>query len=211
MDRFLEHSRIFYFENACQPEVFVSSADWMPRNFFRRIELVFPIEDGVLRERIISEILAISLADNTKARFLQSDGSYRRATLAKGGKCSRSQFDFMALASTEADAAPQAGGRQDQASPSSTGSVAVRSAEAKALIMDLYLLRHGIAVEPGSPGYAKDADRPLTPEGERKLGQIAEAMEALELSFDLILSSPYVRARQTAEIVAATLKARKTA
>jgi phosphohistidine phosphatase len=75
--------------------------------------------------------------------------------------------------------------------------------------MDLYLLRHGIAVEPGSPGYAKDADRPLTPEGERKLGQIAEAMAELKLSFDLILSSPYVRARQTAEIVAATLKARE--
>jgi phosphohistidine phosphatase len=75
--------------------------------------------------------------------------------------------------------------------------------------MKLYLLRHGIAVEPGSPGYAKDADRPLLPEGERKLGQIAEAMEALDLSFDLILSSPYLRARQTAEIVAEALKARK--
>ena len=46
VDRFLEHSRIFYFENACQPEVFVGSADWMPRNFFRRIELAFPVEDG---------------------------------------------------------------------------------------------------------------------------------------------------------------------
>ena len=68
--------------------------------------------------------------------------------------------------------------------------------------MNLYILRHGIAVEHGAPGYAKDADRPLTPEGERKLGQIAEAMKALELTFDLILSSPYLRARQTAEIVA---------
>jgi phosphohistidine phosphatase len=75
--------------------------------------------------------------------------------------------------------------------------------------MNLYILRHGIAVEPGTPGYAKDADRPLTPEGERKLLQIAEAMEALDLTFDLILSSPYLRARQTAEIVAEALKARK--
>jgi len=75
--------------------------------------------------------------------------------------------------------------------------------------MELYILRHGIAVEPGTPGYEKDADRPLTPEGERKLGQIAKAMEALELSFDLILSSPYRRAQQTAEIIAAGLKARK--
>jgi phosphohistidine phosphatase len=77
------------------------------------------------------------------------------------------------------------------------------------MIMNLYILRHGIAVEPGTPGYEKDADRPLTQEGERKLWQVAEAMEALELSFDLILSSPYLRARQTAEIVAEALKARK--
>src|SRR2546430_17563843 len=75
--------------------------------------------------------------------------------------------------------------------------------------MNLYILRHGLAVEHGAPGYAKDADRPLTPKGERKLGQIADAMEAMELSFDLILSSPYARARQTAEIVAETLPARK--
>jgi phosphohistidine phosphatase len=75
--------------------------------------------------------------------------------------------------------------------------------------MNLYILRHGIAVEPGTPGYAKDADRPLLPEGERKLGQIAEAMEALGLTFELILSSPYLRARQTAEIVAEALAARK--
>ena len=77
------------------------------------------------------------------------------------------------------------------------------------MTMNLYILRHGIAVEPGTPGYAKDADRPLTPEGERKLLHIAEAMEALDLTFDLILSSPYLRARQTAEIVAEALKARK--
>ena len=78
VDRFLEHSRIYYFENACQPQVFISSADWMPRNFFRRIELAIPVEDGVLRERLISEVLAVSLADNAKARFLHADGSYQR-------------------------------------------------------------------------------------------------------------------------------------
>jgi polyphosphate kinase len=104
VDRFLEHSRIYYFENACQPRVFISSADWMPRNFFRRIELAFPIEDGVLRERIISEVLAISLADNVKARFLQTDGSYRRATMAEGDKARRSQVEFMARTGTEEEA-----------------------------------------------------------------------------------------------------------
>ncbi len=75
--------------------------------------------------------------------------------------------------------------------------------------MNLYILRHGLAVEQGTAGYANDADRPLTSKGERKLSLIAEAMEGLGLSFDLILSSPYKRARQTAEIVAEVLKACK--
>ncbi len=101
VDRFLEHSRIFYFENACRPEVFFSSADWMPRNFYRRIETAFPIEDGNLRERVIKELLALPLADNVKARWLQSDGSYRRVALAKGRKPRRSQWEFMALAAQE--------------------------------------------------------------------------------------------------------------
>jgi phosphohistidine phosphatase len=68
--------------------------------------------------------------------------------------------------------------------------------------MDLYLLRHAIAVERGTPGYRRDRDRPLTPEGEKKMRRIARGLQALELSFDVILSSPFVRARQTAEIVA---------
>ena len=76
--RFLEHSRIFYFENAGQPRVFLSSADWMPRNFFRRIELAFPVENPVLRDQIINEVLPSFLHDRVKARELQPDGIYRR-------------------------------------------------------------------------------------------------------------------------------------
>ena len=98
VDRFLEHSRIVYFENACRPELFVGSADWMPRNFFRRIEVAFPVEDGVLRERLISELLAIPLKDNVKAHTLQPDGSYRRARVLKGEPPRRSQTVFIALA-----------------------------------------------------------------------------------------------------------------
>ena len=98
VDRFLEHSRLYYFENACQPQVFIASADWLPRNFFRRIELAFPIEDGVLRERIISEILAGVLADNVKARILTSDGSYRRLAASNGSPSRRSQTEFIGLA-----------------------------------------------------------------------------------------------------------------
>ena len=98
IDRFLEHSRIYYFENACQPEIFVGSADWMPRNLFRRIEVVFPIEDGNLCDRISREILGVALADNTKARFLGADGIYRRAKISSGEKPRRSQSEFIALA-----------------------------------------------------------------------------------------------------------------
>jgi polyphosphate kinase len=98
VDRFLEHSRIYFFANACQPEVFAGSADWMPRNLFRRVEVVFPIEDGNLRERVISEILAVTLADNVKTRFLRADGTYRRTEPGRGMQARRSQTEFMALA-----------------------------------------------------------------------------------------------------------------
>ena len=75
--------------------------------------------------------------------------------------------------------------------------------------MNLFLMRHGIAVERGTAGYDLDADRPLTPKGERRLERIADAMEAMDLSFDLILSSPYVRAQQTAEIISRALGLKK--
>lgn len=99
VDRFLEHCRIIYFENACQPEVFLSSADWMPRNFYRRIETAIPILEGNARDRIIGELLAVPLADNMRARLLQSDGTYRALAPGKGEKPQRSQFQFIALVS----------------------------------------------------------------------------------------------------------------
>ena len=102
VDRFLEHSRIYYFENGCQPEVFIGSADWMPRNLFRRIEVVFPIEDGVLCDRVVREILRVTLADNVKARFLGADGSYRRAQIGSGEKPRRSQLEFILLKTPKA-------------------------------------------------------------------------------------------------------------
>jgi polyphosphate kinase len=98
VDRFLEHSRIWHFGNAGQPEVYVGSADWMPRNLFRRIEVVFPILDGRLRERIIAEILADQLSDNVKARSLLATGEYVIAAHPPGGEAVRSQGRFMELA-----------------------------------------------------------------------------------------------------------------
>jgi len=76
--RFLEHSRIYYFANDGQPDIFLSSADWMPRNFLRRVEVAFPVEDPGLRDNVINEVLPRFLNDRVKARELQPDGSYRR-------------------------------------------------------------------------------------------------------------------------------------
>ena len=87
--RFLEHSRIYYFENAGQPDLYLASADWMPRNFLRRIEVAFPIESPPLRAQLIDEIIPNLLHDRVKTRELQPDGSYRR--LHPEGKEPRSQ------------------------------------------------------------------------------------------------------------------------
>ncbi|MDP9269111.1 MAG: polyphosphate kinase 1 [Acidobacteriota bacterium] len=76
--RFLEHSRIFYFANAGQEEYFLGSADWMPRNLYERVELMFPVRDPQLRQRLRQEILDPYLADTEKARRLRADGTYHR-------------------------------------------------------------------------------------------------------------------------------------
>jgi polyphosphate kinase len=90
--RFLEHSRIYYFANDGQPDLFLSSADWMPRNFLRRIELAFPIDDPALRHQLVEEVLPRFLNDRVKARELQPDGYYRR--LKPEGKEPRAQAQW---------------------------------------------------------------------------------------------------------------------
>jgi polyphosphate kinase len=82
--RFLEHSRIFYFANGGEEEVYLGSADWMPRNLYERVEVIFPVKDELLLQRIRQEILESYLADNVKARLLQKDGSYIRLWQAQG-------------------------------------------------------------------------------------------------------------------------------
>jgi len=84
--RFLEHSRIFYFENGGDPEVYLGSADWMPRNLHERVEVLFPLKNPLLRDRVAHEILAAYLADNVKARFLQKDGRYLRSWQSPKGR-----------------------------------------------------------------------------------------------------------------------------
>jgi polyphosphate kinase len=102
--RFLEHSRIFYFENGGQPKMYLGSADWMPRNFFRRIEIVFPIDDPALRKRLVEQILAMHLADNMKASVLDAEGVYTRPGTQKASEQRNSQTEFMAFALGEASA-----------------------------------------------------------------------------------------------------------
>jgi polyphosphate kinase len=113
VDRFVEHSRIFYFENSCQPEIWLGSADWTSVSFLRRIEVVFPIEDGNLRERIRGQILEAALGDNVKARFLKPGGSYARPRSRGGAKLHRSQSELLEAAahSEIAPASAKTGGR----------------------------------------------------------------------------------------------------
>ncbi|MBV8051880.1 MAG: polyphosphate kinase 1, partial [Acidobacteriaceae bacterium] len=77
--RFLEHSRIFYFENGGEPLIYLGSADWMPRNLYERVEVMFPLKDSLLRRRVHEEILVNYLRDDSKTRILGSDGIYARA------------------------------------------------------------------------------------------------------------------------------------
>ena len=98
LDRFLEHSRVYYFHNGGNPEIYSGSADWMPRNFKRRAEILYPIEGTELKTRIIDEILVTYLNDNVKARLMKPDGSYVRVTPKEGAKLVRSQSALIAIA-----------------------------------------------------------------------------------------------------------------
>ena len=84
--RFLEHSRIYYFANGGEEEVYLGSADWMPRNLYERVEVLFPVKDPLLGQRVRREILDAYLADKAKARILQKDGCYLRARRAQVGQ-----------------------------------------------------------------------------------------------------------------------------
>nr|WP_122013507.1 RNA degradosome polyphosphate kinase [Maliibacterium massiliense] len=109
--RYLEHSRIFRFENGGNPKVFMGSADWMQRNLDRRVELVFPIEDAALRQRAF-DMLDLMLADNANARVMQPDGSYQRVD-----RRGRATVDSQKLFAAHAREAVQALQRVDKDQP----------------------------------------------------------------------------------------------
>jgi polyphosphate kinase len=98
VDRFLEHSRIFYFRSGGEQKLYLSSADWMPRNFFTRFELAFPVKDPALKKYLRGVILELGLNDNVKGWQLKPDGTYLRPPAPKSGRVIRSQFAFEALA-----------------------------------------------------------------------------------------------------------------
>jgi polyphosphate kinase len=95
--RFLEHSRIYYFENAGQPEAYLGSADLMPRNLDRRVEILFPVKDSRIRDYLRDAVLAVELSqENMRARVLHADGSYLRRRPAPGEKVVDSQAWLLA-------------------------------------------------------------------------------------------------------------------
>jgi polyphosphate kinase len=94
---FLEHSRIFYFENGGNPEIYMASADWMSRNLDRRVEIMFPVEDAKLKKEV-KHILDVQLEDNVKAQLMQPDGSYVRVSeLLKRENGAHSDKDCMRI------------------------------------------------------------------------------------------------------------------
>ncbi len=104
---FLEHSRIFYFESGGRPELYMASADWMPRNLDKRVEIMFPVEDEKIKEQVL-HILQVQLEDNRKAHVLQPDGSYEKPDLrGKMKVCSQEQFCQEAEAAVRAELAKQ--------------------------------------------------------------------------------------------------------
>ncbi len=102
--RFLEHARCFYFENAGgEPLILAGSADWMPRNFFRRVEVLFPIRDPALRQWVLGELFPTELKDNDNANVLDADGAYSPAARAADERPFSAQAHFMASAARRAD------------------------------------------------------------------------------------------------------------
>jgi polyphosphate kinase len=104
IDRFLEHSRVYVFGPDDEARVFLSSADWMPRNFFRRVEVMFPVLAPELADHILRDIVPVYLADNVRARRLDPDGIWRMLAPAAGQPLRRCQHEFLEPRSALLDA-----------------------------------------------------------------------------------------------------------
>jgi polyphosphate kinase len=100
--RYLEHARAFYFENGGEPLIYAGSADWMPRNFFRRIEVIYPIHEPELRNWVAKEMFPIELQDNENARELHANGAYTPVERAEGQPSFSAHTYFMAASAQRA-------------------------------------------------------------------------------------------------------------
>ncbi|MGB3966943.1 MAG: polyphosphate kinase 1, partial [Planctomycetota bacterium] len=107
VDRFLEHSRVYYFENGGNPLVYLSSADWMVRNLDRRVEVAAPILDPELKKRVIDEVLGSSLADNVKARRVLPTGHSERVARGDGEVAVRSQLALLEMTMKQPESTPE--------------------------------------------------------------------------------------------------------
>jgi polyphosphate kinase len=107
VDRFLEHSRVYYFENAGNPLVYLSSADWMARNLDRRVEVAAPILDGELKKRVIDEVLGMALNDNVKARRVLPSGQSERVLRSDGDAPLRSQNALLEMTMKQPESTPE--------------------------------------------------------------------------------------------------------
>ena len=112
VDRFLEHSRVYYFENAGDPNVYLSSADWMIRNLERRVEVAAPVLDPELKQRVIDEVLGMALRDNVKARRILPDGQSERITRKVGELPLRSQTALSEMTMQKAHSSEAEAGRR---------------------------------------------------------------------------------------------------
>ena len=109
VDRFLEHSRVYYFENGGNPLVFLSSADWMTRNLDRRVEVGAPVLDPELRKRVVDEVLGMALHDNVKARRVLPNGTSERLVRADGEALLRSQQVLLEMTMKQPESTPEGG------------------------------------------------------------------------------------------------------
>lgn len=128
LDRFLEHARVFWWANGGEDELYLSSADWMPRNLDKRIEVGFPILDPALKKRIVDDIMPVEWADNTFSWELQPDGSYQLRTPDRAPPV-RAQAAFIKACKSKSDAPPTS--PRPEAAKMTRLSPAVRAAQAQ--------------------------------------------------------------------------------
>jgi polyphosphate kinase len=114
VDRFLEHSRVYYFENAGNPLVYLSSADWMVRNLDRRVEVAAPVLDPELKKRMVDEVLGAALGDNVKGRRVLPNGQCERIAPAPGEPQLRSQLALLEMTMKQPESTPEGGVSEPQ-------------------------------------------------------------------------------------------------